>query len=236
MRRYLKGELYKFFNSHFCYFSLFVIVIYSVFANYLYWIESSPVSLLFENFIQEYLLLFLTLSLFLSSCIIADEFQFNTFNPFINLQYLKAKIILIIFYIIIIFICSLVICYDISFLFNGSFILNLAVTKNILMSFLKIMPMLILLNLFCLLLSVISKKANVSLIITYVLYLFSSYLNDLIIRRNWKIGYLFVTLNWNFNNLDLISDSVGKLSSLLICVINGITIYFLVKYFFLHRR
>lgn len=226
MRKYLKGELYKFFNGHFIYYSLLLIFLYSILANYLY---NDDILLLYKNFIKEYELLFLALSLLYSSEILSDEYEYGTILEFKNNRFLNTKLLVILMYLFLLFIFSFIISFDISIIFYNNFIIGLKVFKNIILEFFGVLPMFIILNLSCILLSIITKKANISLILTFIFYLLSTYFNNFIIIKKLKFLYISITLHWDFTKNILIGNIINKKESLLICIITVLLIYTIVK-------
>lgn len=199
--KHLKSEIYKIICHNYFLFSVIVTFFYSCIAIYLYLLETSGTLMLFENFVIEFSFLYLVLSISFSSSIIADEYLYGTINDIKNIKVILSKIVILLLFIILIFLFSFLFTYDITlFLGHTNNVVNIVFL--IIENFLKLLPMIIILNLVCILLSIITKKSNFAIIITFGLYIISGYLNNIIILKSLKWGYYLPIMIWNLNDIN----------------------------------
>jgi len=235
MIKYLASESYKLICSKFIYFSLFWAFLYSLLVNILYLLDGE-ILLLYNNFINEYLLLYLVLGLYYACVLITDEYAYGTINDLSSVNAIVGKIIVLLLYLFGLFLCSFLFSYDLSFLLSGDVLRNIRILGDIFISFGKCLPMLISLNLLCMLIGTITKKGNLTLIGIYLIFFASEYLKTLVISRNWSYWYYIPCLIWNFNNWFYIKEYLPLWMAILIFA--GFIIKLLVSliYFFNHRR
>ena len=222
MYKYFKGEIYKLICSKFIYITLIIIFIYSLFANYLY--LNAPEMEIYSNFISEYLLLFLALSLFYASTLFTDEYYFGTINDLKNNKLLLSKLLMIVVYLLFLLTVAFFFTFDIAFFLQRVPSLSLSLFQNLIIDYIKILPMLIIINLSCLLISLVFLKSNLALGFSYGLYILCGYIGNLIISKGYEKLYFLPFFHWNFNSLLLERFKIWE--SLLICFLTiGIAIF-----------
>lgn len=231
MHKCLKGELYKFWQNHFSRFSLIAISLYGLLANYLYFNQSFEVSMLYKNFIDEYKLLYLILTLFYSSFILSDEYLYKTIYHFDKDKILWVKLIMLQLFIIIIFILSFICSFVISLFFFKVNVFDIDYAL-IITEYIKFVPSLIIYSLICLLLSIIVKKSNVSLALTIGIYVSFSYLKTMMMNLENKYLYFCpiysfdLTERYIIKNVVPIEYSIFALISIMILLILWIVFVF----------
>ena len=147
MIKQLKGEVYKLINGPFVLYSLLIIFIYALFAHYIYLNDYISLDLLYENYLAEYIILFLTLIIFYSSVNFSDEYVYGTIDDLKNKNVIFAKIILQNLYLIICFVFAFLVTYDISVIIKTGYTIEFNALVNIFESFFKAYPMLLILSL-----------------------------------------------------------------------------------------
>lgn len=225
MIKILKSEIYKLMHSKILYLSYLIIFLYALFANYLYLNSSLEACDLYWAFNEEFMILYLLLSLFYSSFTLCDEFVYDTVNDYPLIGLIFCKIIMIILYLFTLLVFSLIISYNISLFIFRFPVIKISIILKAFKNFVFSFSMLLELNLIVLLLSVFLKKASLALGITYLLYFLMEYLNKLILNKESSWLYYCFSLNWDFNNHNVISNIVSIKTSLLI---NFFTMFFFV--------
>jgi len=221
MIKYLKFELYKLFRSKFLLLTFVLIFLYSLLVNLLY--SSDGLVLLYDAFVEEYLILYLCLSVFYSSFIINDEFSYETIYDIRNGKILITKMLLNILFILLVFIFSIVICYDISLIVFKLPSINLKIILNIIKLFIKILPMLLIINIITMIFSLLFLKSNTSLGLSFIIYFLMPYFNSIVIHKKIYSLYWLFSLHWDQRNLPL-KDIISPNLSI---IINGIWIILL---------
>ena len=191
---------------------------------------------LYSNFLSEYIILFLILGVYYASSIISDEFQYETIIDLFDKKIIFTKLFVILLYFIFIFIISFLLNYDISLIIFHKSMLNIKVIKEIMINLRNTIPVILSIYLLAVNLSIVFRKSNISIIITYLIYFGSTYLDNYIVSHNYhKLYYLF-TLNLNFNKHYLINNyvpiSVSILISITLILVLVILSNILFKYFY----
>ena len=220
--KYLKGELYKLFHNKLIYLTIILSFIYGILVNIIYYINNLSINDLYHNYIDEYFILYFILTIFYVSFTVSDEYDNKTIMNIFKHKFIIIKLLSIVIYLFILFIFSYFVCYDISLFFFKFPVLKIKIIIEILLSFIKIIPLLFTLILLCFNLTLLFKKANISLVLTYVIYFGFVYLDNHLLNINSKIiPYLF-TMHLNLNNhyiLNNVSFNISILIDILVLFI-----------------
>ena len=235
MIKYLKSEVYKILCGNFLFFTFVVVFGYCILVSQLYLSDGLDFNYLFTYFNEEFIVLYLTLSLFFSSSLIADEYLYGTIYDIKSQKLLWAKMVVLLVYLFLIFILALLFLYDISIFLSQNQFIQWSVILKVIYGFLKVLPMIIIVNLICLLTSVILKKSNMALIVSYSIYLILEYLKNIIISKDIKSLYFLPMFNWNLNARTFIENYLSIGHSLAICFFTVLILLFLVIYIFKKR-
>ncbi|MBQ6840767.1 MAG: ABC transporter permease [Bacilli bacterium] len=203
MSKYIKGEFYKLFSSNHLKILFILTLLYSLIVGYLYWSDGAFVENVFSNFNQEFMLYYLFVSLFYSSSVMTEEYDYGTIIYLKNNRLLFAKLMMICLYLVMIFFISLLFMYDVSLFIYKFQTINLNVLVDCFLYFIKSLPMYVFINYICLCMSLLVKRANLSLIISCGVYLSSNYISSLIVSKEMESLYFLPALYWDFNNVQL---------------------------------
>ena len=195
----LKGESYKLCHSKIFMFNFVIILIYSIFVNYLYYVDGLNINDLFTTFNDEYLLIYLSLTLYYSSSCLVEEYSYNVIYDHNINKLIIVKIFVFFIYVFIIFFISVILCYDVAIFFLKECIIDFNVIKELFIIFIKLIPMIILLNLVCMFLSIIFLKSNLALGITIIFYILSNYIKSIVINKGIESLYYLPMFHWDLN-------------------------------------
>ena len=202
----LKGEIYKLFHQKIFLLLGIILFNYGILANLIYYFTNLTYLDLWHNFLNEYLLIYLILIIFLAVNIIYEEYNDGTIIDLANYKIINIKIIILFFLLIYIFILSVVLNYLVSIIVFHNFKLDIVILKNIIISFIKLMPYLIFYCLLSINLAIIFRSSGLALTCSFSFYFLSEYLNNLIITHGYQNLYFLSIYNLNFNKHILINN------------------------------
>ena len=236
MKKVFKSEIYKLFCSKTIYISIILIFIYSILVNIIYLIDKIDVILLYQNFNDEFLLLYLVLIIYFASAIITDEFVYNTIIDLQDKSIILTKIIICLLYLIFLFLFSLIICYDVSLLIFKNVFISFEIVSNLIKNFLYLLPYLSIIILITLNIALVIKKANLTIIFTYLIYFGSEYLNSFVLSHHLTKFYYLLSINFNYNRNYLIKDIVPLSYSIILNIIIILLLLILTNFIFKHLK
>ena len=208
----INAEIYKFFNNKAIYLSFIIILIYSLFGNLLYYLSNIDISLMYKDFTNEYLILYLVVSLFYTSSAISDEYNYYII-PYIKQKgIVRSKVFCLLIIISITQIISFVFSNFITILIFKKSFFTTKIIYLIIKKLLNKLPLIIIINLLCLLFSSVFSKPSTSLIITYFVYGLSDYVNKFFLSKTWQITRYFPSLIWDL-------EIINKKINLSLCIV-----------------
>lgn len=194
---YFKAVFYRIQKKKIFIIHLALIILYTIFGNYVYKVNNYLPNDLYNHFGEEYLLIFLVIGFSFLIALYSEDLNHHLYYEYkkdsMFITYLVTWLGYLILMIIITFISSYIISIIWHFKVNLSF--------DIIINIIKIMPLLIIYNLILLLCLLTTKKASHSLMLTFFLYTFISY-SENVLLNNKVLKYLFI-YNLNFNHLYL---------------------------------
>ena len=128
--------------------------------------------------------------------------------PFINKKkVVESKIVSLVLLLLIICLVSFLFSNFITIIIYKKSFCTYKVLRLLIISFLKKMPLLLILNLICLFFSSLFAKASTALIFTYFIYGISIYLNKFIVGNNWKLLKYLPSMIWDIEKV-VINDNL----------------------------
>ena len=195
---YFKAEIYRLWHSKVIIASLVLIVLYTLFGNYVYRVNDLLISDLYNHFGEEYLLIFLILTFSLTIFLYNEDINHKLYYEYHKNKMLLIKFIILCLYLFLIIFITFIFSYNISLLWHLKPDLSFQIISNIL----KIIPLIITYNLILMLFLFITKKASNAVLLAFGLYTFLSYFESILNIKESFLKYLFI-FNLNFNNLYL---------------------------------
>lgn len=233
MRNSLRFELYKLIKSKYLILIFISSFIYSVLINMLYINEDAIY--LYQNFTDEYFILYLCIAILYSSNIFWEEYEFNTYDDIKNKYIFVSKIIMVLIVLFITFLSSIIFCYDISlFCFDAPYI-PFKILGEIITSFIKVMPMIAMISLITMILSILFLRSNLATLLVFLLFVSCDYLKMIILNSKLKILKYSFIFAWDFSSLENRELISLKMRVILSCA--WIILFLMIlKFLFFYRK
>ena len=195
---YFKAEVYRLWHSKVLLTSLILIVLYTLFGNYVYEVNDLLIMDLYNHFGEEYLLIFLVLTFSLTIFLYNEDINHHLYYEYQKNKMLLIRFIILCLYLFLIIFISFIFSYSISLLWHFKPHLSIQIITNTL----KVMPLIIIYNLILMVILFITKKASYAVLLAFGLYTFLSYFESILDIKESFLKYIFI-FNLNFNNLYL---------------------------------